>query len=148
MLPTFMAARRRTRRKTKSRRKKQGVSLIGLAETYMLLNVASQTVMNNDLASFVMGKDGGGSSSFKLNIKEILGGGTAGVYGPTAANAGIAQSALGVMGHNLKKNWVTGAWQMILIPIGFKVGKSLARPALSRTNRLLNKTGIGSTVKL
>ena len=133
--------------KRKTRRKKQGVSLLGLAETYMLLNVASQTVFNNDIASFVMGKDGGGGSSFKLNIKELFTP-KAGVYGPTAANAGIEQSALGVMGHNLRKNWVKGAMGMVLIPIGFRLGKALARPAISRSNRLLNKTGVGSTVKI
>lgn len=138
----------RKKKKTTRRSRSNGVSLIGLAETYMLMNVASKTVFNNDLVSFVMGKDGGGGSSFKLNIREVLGGGTAGVYAPTAANAGIEQSALGVMGYNLKKNWLNGAIQMVMIPIGFRLGKALARPAISRTNRLLSKGGIAKTVKL
>jgi len=139
---------KRSKKKTTRRSKSNGISLIGAAETYMLLNVASQTVFGNDLVSFVMGKDGGGSSSFKLNIREIMGGGTAGVYGASATRAGIEQSALGVMTYNLKKNWLTGAAKMVMIPIGFRLGKALARPAISRTNRLLSKGGIAKTVKL
>ncbi len=49
---------------------------------------------------------------------------------------------------NLKSNWVKGATQMVLIPMAFRFGKKLGRPAITRTNRLLNQAGIGSTVKL
>jgi hypothetical protein len=117
----------------------------------MLLNVASQTVFSNDLVSFLMGKDGGGGSSFKINLREVLGQGGhggSGVYAQTAINSGISQSVIGVMGYNLKKNWMSGAMQMVLIPMGFRLGKALARPAISRTNRLLSKGGIAKTVKL
>jgi len=143
---------RRSKKKTTRRSRSNGISLIGAAETFMLLNVATQTVFNNDLASFVMGRDGGGGNSFKINIKEVFGQGGgvggSGIYAPSAASAGIPATVLGVMGRNLKKNWINGAMQMVLIPIGFRLGKSLARPAISRTNRLLAKGGIAKTVKL
>lgn len=145
-----MVARRSKKKKTR-RSRSNGVSLIGAAETFMLLNVASQTVFNNDVVSFLMGRDGGGGNSFKINIKEVFGQGGqdgSGIYPPSAAKEGINPTILGVMGRNLRKNWLNGAMQMVLIPIGFRLGKSLARPAISRTNRLLSKGGIAKTVKL
>lgn len=142
---------RRNKKKTTRRSKSNGVSLIGVAETYLLLNVATKTLFQNDLASFVMGRDGGGGNSFKINIKEVfmLGGQDgSGIYPPSAAKQGISPTVFGVMGYNLKKNWMSGVVQMALIPVGFRLGKSLARPAISRTNRLLSKGGIAKTVKL
>jgi hypothetical protein len=142
---------RRSKKKTTRRSKSNGFSLIGAAETFMLLNVATQTAFNNDLASFVMGKDAGGAASNTINLMEVLGQGThggSGVYAPTAAAQGVNATVLGIMGYNLKKNWLNGAMQMVLIPIGFRLGKALARPAISRTNRLLSKGGIAKTVKL
>jgi len=138
-------------RKSKAKRrrtKKTGISILGVAETAMLLNVVSRAMFNNDIVSFVRGKDSGGSSSFTLNLKEIMGGGTAGVYGPSATRAGIDASALGVIGHNLRNNWVGAAGQMILIPIAFRFGKQIAKPAINRTNRLLTKAKVAKTVKL
>ena len=142
---------RRNKKKTTRRSKSNGVSLIGVAETYLLLNVATKTLFQNDLASFVMGRDGGGGNSFKINIKEVFMLGSqdgSGIYGPSASKAGIAPTVFGVMGYNLKKNWMSGVVQMALIPAGFRLGKSLARPAISKTNRLLSKGGIAKTVKL
>ena len=126
------------RRKTKSkRRSKQGVSLLGIAETYMLLNVATQTLFNNDPINFIVGKDSGGPNSAVLNVKEMFGYGThggPGIYGPTADKLGIAQTFGAMTMHNLS--------------IGFRLTKAVARPAISRTNRLLNKAGVGKTVKV
>ena len=148
-----MAARRRRKTKAKRRSKKQGVSIIGMAETAMLLNVATQTMFNNDLVSFFSGPSSGAAAgTYQMTLRELVGQyGTAGsgrVYGPTATKSGHSQTFAGAIGHNIKKNWVSGAMGMVLIPLGFKVGKKLARPAISRSNRLLNKAGVGSTVKL
>ena len=62
--------------------------------------------------------------------------------------AGGTKGQLALVGDNIKENFVMGAVQMALIPVAFRFGRQLARPAISRTNRLLNKAGIGSTVKL
>jgi len=43
---------------------------------------------------------------------------------------------------------MSGVSGMILIPLGFKFGKQIARPAISKTNRLLSRAGISSTVKV
>ena len=144
---------RRSKKKTTRRSKSNGVSLIGAAETYMLLNVASNAMFNNGVLAFLSGPSSGAASgTYQLTLRELMGqyGSAADgrVYGPTAASAGHAQTFSAVIARNLKKNWLGAAGQMILIPIGFRLGKSLAKPAISRTNRLLSKGGIAKTVKL
>ena len=143
---------RRSKKKTTRRSKSNGISLIGAAETYMLLNVASNAMFNNGLMSFLSGASSGAAAgTYSLTLRELAGqyGSEASrVYGASAAKGGHAQTYMGVIGHNLRKNWLGAAGQMILIPIGFRLGKSLAKPAISRTNRLLSKGGIAKTVKL
>jgi len=143
---------KRSKKKGKRRSKSSGISLIGAAETFMLLNVASNALFNNGVVAFLSGPaSGAGSGTYNMTLRELMGqyGSEASrVYGPTASGNNHAQSYAGAIGHNLKRNWMSAAGQMILIPIGFRLGKSLARPAISRTNRLLSKGGIAKTVKL
>jgi len=141
-------ARRRT--KKKSRRRKSGISALGLLETVMLMNVVSETIFNNSVWGFVTNqsiKSEGKSHSSIVTLSEIFTP-TAGVYGPSAAKWGVSQNLGGVVTRNFRANWMMGAAGMILIPIGFRVGKALARPAISRANRLLNRSGVGSTIKI
>ena len=49
---------------------------------------------------------------------------------------------------NLQDNWMTGAVQMVTIPLAFRFGKHLAKPAISKVNALLRKAGVASTVKV
>jgi hypothetical protein len=120
-----------------------GVSVIGIAETTMLLNVATQTLFRTNPYEFLVGNNSymtaGGTSS--MSLKELF---KTNQHSSGAAN----YDTMEVIKSNFKAQWFSGALQMALIPIGFKFGKQLARPAISRTNRLLNKSGIGSTVKL
>lgn len=150
-------AKRRNSKTKRSRSRKSAISLIGLVETYMLLNVATRTLFNNDPVNFIMGKDGPQSgkmssgSSTTLNIKEMFGQGGYqgyGIHTGVAAQGGYAATPLGVMGHNLRNNWVSGAAGMILIPMAFRFGKKLMSPAVNRTNRLLGKAIGKNTVKL
>jgi hypothetical protein len=141
------------RRKTKSkRRSKTGISILGVAETYMLLNVVTETLFNNSPLQFISGASSGAAAGTNnLTLRELMGqygGAKARVYGPTATGQGHPQTFSGVVGYNLKQNWMTGIAGLVLIPIGFKLGKGVARGAISRSNRLLNKSGIGKTVKL
>ena len=151
-------AKRRNSKTKRSRSRKSAISLIGLVETYMLLNVATRTLFNNDPVNFIMGKDGGqgsgkmaGSSSTTLNIKEMFGQGGYqgyGIHTGTALQGGYAATPLGVMGHNLRNNWVSGAAGMILIPMAFRFGKKLMAPAVNRSNALLRKAVGKNTIKL
>ena len=144
---------RRSKKKTTRRSKSNGVSLIGAAETFMLLNVASNAMFRNNIIGFLSGPTSGAASgTYSITLRELMGQyGSAQegrVYGPTAAGNNHAQTFASAIGYNLKQNWLSAAGQMILIPIGFRLGKSLAKPAISRTNRLLSKGGIAKTVKL
>jgi len=144
-------ARRKGRKMTR-RRKKQGISLINAAETVMLANVATQTLFNTNAYEFIVGNQSGMRASgvnaislrelFQANqatyTTKVMGGGT------QTVNVGT----FGVVKDNLAANWMTGVAGMILIPLGFKFGKQIARPAISKTNRLLSKAGISSTVKV
>lgn len=144
-------ARRRTKRKT--RRRKQGISIINLAETYMLTGVLTQTLFNVNPWTFVAGDYnapswGMSSGTQKIGLAELF----QSAQGATTSKWGQQTSAgtptMDVIAKNFKENWMAGIAGMVLIPIGFKFAKQLARPATSRANRLLNKSGIGSTVKL
>lgn len=145
-----MARRRSTKRKT-TRRKKSGVSIIGMAETFALLNVATQTMFNTTPVGFLtsvdrQGNTGGsfygyGYGQNVITMRELI-------QNPFKPQQFGTKGQLALVGDNLKQNGLMGAVQMALIPVAFRMGKQLARPAISRTNRLLNKAGIGSTVKL
>jgi hypothetical protein len=142
-------ARRKYQRKTKKRRTtKSGINVINVAETALLLNAVTKGFAGLPLNEFIMGDNNPGS--FNLTLKEIIGGltglGTDGIYAPSATRAGIEASISGVMGRNLKKNWASMAGQMILIPASFRIGKKLARPALTRTRKLLKDAGLKGTV--
>jgi hypothetical protein len=131
--------------KKRSYRRKTGISLIGLAETFALANVATNTLFNNNLTNFLMGGTGAaaqGSSS--ITLQELFQ--PAGRFHNNPAKG--LSGPMSYIGRNMRKNWMTGAAGMILIPIGFRVGKALARPAITKANRLLGRVGISKTVKV
>lgn len=145
-----MAARRK--RRTTRRRKKSGISILGVAETYMLMSVATKTLFNVDAATFVVGERnapafGLAAGTNKIGLRELF---RMDQY-PTNTGKqvmGNPKPTLEVIQENLKANAFTGIAGMFLIPLGFRAGKALARPAISRTNRLLGKAGIASTIKV
>lgn len=122
-----------------------------MAETFALLNVATQTMFNTSPVGFLTsvdskGNTGGGWYGYGygqnvITLRELI-------QNPFKPQSMGTKGQLALVGDNLKSNGVMGAVQMALIPVAFRFGKQLARPAISRTNRLLNQAGIGSTVKL
>tara|TARA_R110002012_G_scaffold293823_1_gene489659 strand:- start:310 stop:747 length:438 start_codon:yes stop_codon:yes gene_type:complete len=144
-------ARRRSR-KTRTRRRKSGVSLIGVAETVMLANAATQTLFNTNAYNFVAGGSGFGAGN-EITLRELFDPKQAVALqasNPMTGSGGGMQMAgtFSVIQSNLKSNWITGAAQMVLIPIGFKAVRSIGSPAIRKMNALLRKTGIASTVKV
>jgi len=115
------------------------------------MNVATQTMFNTTPVGFLTGvnQQGNASGGFYgygygqhvITVRELI-------ENPFKPQSMGTKGQLALVGDNLKKNGLTGVVQMALIPVAFRLGKNLARPAISRTNRLLNKSGIGSTVKL
>lgn len=142
-------ARRRTR-KTTRRRRKSGISILGVAETVALSNVATQTLFNVNAYDFLMGGSSFGQAN-QITIRELM--------SPTQATR-IQQGGIGgttyvgqqqttaLIQQNLQQNWMNGAIQMVTIPLAFRFGKQLAKPAISRINALLRKAGVASTVKV
>jgi len=133
------------RTKTKARRvsRQKGFSIINGAETYLLMNVATQTLFRSTPIEFFTSR--GLSGSNKITLQELLQGGRSFYDRPDMA--GVQGAGYYIMG-NLKANWTQGLTGMIMIPLAFKMGKSIAKPAISRTNRLLGKANIANTVKL
>ena len=143
-------ARRRSR-KTTRRRRKQGISILGVAETVALSNVATQTLFNVNAYDFRMGGSNFGQAN-QITLREL--------FNPTQAtriqtgNQFGGQTITGtqqttsLIQTNLQNNWMSGAIQMVTIPLAFRFGKQLAKPAISRINALLRKAGVASTVKV
>jgi len=123
------------RKAKKTRRRKTGVSLLNVAETYALANVATQTVFNATPITFLTGNTASGVASGvnAVSLKEIF-----------ARPEFIGK----VVQKNIRSNWMMGVAGMVLIPIGFRIGKAVARPAISKANRMLGKVGISKTVKV
>ena len=104
-------------RKSKAKRrrtKKTGISILGVAETAMLLNVATNAMFNNSLMGFLSGPSSGAAAgTYQMTLRELMGQyGTAAsgrVYGPTATSAGHAQTFAGAIGYNIKRNWIGAA---------------------------------------
>ena len=136
--------KRRTKKKTRRSRLK-GVSALGLAETYMLTNVATQTFFRTNPVTFLMGNQStpfrGADGTAAISLFELL--------KTNQHSSGASQyDTTALIKKNFSQQWTSGLMSMVLIPIGFKMGRAIAKPAISRANRLLGKSGIGNTVKV
>lgn len=119
----------------------------------MLTGVVTNTLFNVNPVEFFMGSNnqlGTVAGTNKIGIRELFssmqGQTTLYLGGQAYQQSGTATTE--VIKSNLKANAVSGIMGMILIPLGFRAGKQLARPATSRINRLLGKAGVANTVKL
>ena len=145
---------RRKGKKTQRRRRKSGISLLNVAETVALSNVATQTLFNVNAYDFIAGGSNFGAGN-AITLRELMNpnqtvtaqrqvGNRVGTQSYTA-NAG---PTMGLIQANLRENWLMGAVGMVTIPLGFRVAKQLGRPAISKMNALLRKAGVASTVKV
>jgi len=108
----------------------------------MLLNAITTGAAGLPLNQFLMSNEKVGtstSSANRITLKELVT-----KFGTVHHGSTFTESQL-VM-NNIKKNWMSIAGQMIAIPIGFRIGKKLARPALTRTRALLKQAGLKGTV--
>jgi len=149
---------RRSRKKTQRRRRKSGISLLNVAETVALSNVATQTLFNVNAYDFIVGGSQFGAGN-AITIRELMNpsqitGYTTGYSGnPNTGSArrttvATSESTMSLVKANLSENWITGVIGMVTIPLGFRVAKQLGRPAISKINSLLRKAGVSSTVKV
>jgi len=139
---------KRRGRKTQRRRRKSGISILGVAETVALSNVATQTLFNVNAYDFLMGGSNFGNAG-QITLRELMSPTqTTRLTGPTGRVYTGSQPTTQLIQNNLQANWMNGAIQMVTIPLAFRFGKQLARPAINRINALLRKAGVASTVKV
>ena len=144
----------RKKGKMKRARRKQGISILGVAETVALSNVATQTLFNVNAYDFILGGSNfqGGN---QITLRELFNPmqtvtatrPQAGSLNPRSYTAQAGQTT-DLIAQNLKANWLQGTIGMVTVPLMFRVGKQLARPAISRVNSLLRKAGVASTIKV
>lgn len=146
---------RRKGRKITRRRRKQGLSLLNVAETVMLANATTQTLFNTNAYNFVAGGSGFGAGN-EITLRELFNpsqvvaqrASSGGYLGGGGGSASQTASTFSLVQSNLSENWVMGASQMIIIPLTFKAIKAIGRPGISKINTMLRKVGIASTVKV
>ena len=115
----------------------------------MVANALVAGTTGNGLVSFFTNQSGDGS--FNINARELVDyfiqGGSGGIHGQSAANAGIDATPQAVMMRNIKANWPQMLAAGIFIPAGFTIakkllGKSILRPA----RKMIKATGLEVTV--
>jgi len=133
------------KKSTSRRRSKAKTNLTALAVSALVANSVSKNVTGAGLVEFFTSKTGGGGS-FTITARELgdyLMGGNAGIYGPSAVNAGIDATPQGVMLRNIKENWMPLTASIVLIPIVAGVAtKLLRKPIILPANRMLKSMGL------
>jgi hypothetical protein len=139
---------RKSRKKTQRRRRKSGISVLGVAETVALSNVATQTLFNVNAWDFIQGGNNFGAAN-AITLRELMNPTQRSTMrGPGGQTLSYATNTMDLVQQNLQSNWIMGATQMVTIPLAFRIGKQLARPAISRVNALLRKAGVASTIRV
>ena len=128
--------------KRRRSRRSRGVNLLQTAETFLLLNAVSNGATGLGIIPFLTSNEKVGSSNSSANritLKELLTRFNTPHHGSTLTESDLVMK-------NIKANWMSMAGQMIAIPIAFRLGKKLAKPALTRTRALLKQAGLKDTV--
>ena len=108
------------------------------------MNAATQTMFRTSPVQFLVGKPSGSAT---ITLSELISPAGRFYNNPDIPGSGTAPRTTYIM-RNIKAQWTTGLTQMVMIPLAFRLGKAVAKPAISRTNRLLAKGNIANTVKL
>ena len=119
----------------------------------MMADAITKGVFNADLRSFLMSDTGAaytsGTKMTQITLRELLSGATGGSYGTTyTATIGGKKGTYGntiseQLMANLKSNGLMMAFNLLAIPIAFKVGKQvLAKPLINPMNRQIRALGV------
>ena len=142
----FSTQKRRTRR-TKV------TSALKVAESVMIADAITKGVFNADLRSFLMSEVGAANTSgtkfTQITLRELLSGVKTGDYGTQySATYQGKKSIYGVgiteqLKANIKANGLMMAFNLIAIPVAFKVGRQvLAKPLINPVNRQIRALGV------
>lgn len=149
------------RKKKKSRRRDNAVSITGLAESVMLANVGTQAAFNLSAWDFLTdgwttATSGRAYGAGQISLHELIYGNysqSAPIALPSGtsyqAPAGLAAGTnTSIVMNNLQNNWVPALIQSIAIPAGWRIGKRVLRKPLSQGNKLLKAAGLRSMIKM
>lgn len=142
---------KQTRRRT---RRSKALNLTNTAEQLLIANAITHGLFDTNLKTFAlphsMTDSAGWDNSWEVTGTELLGllmGGKAGVADSWKYKG---QGGLGaVVRRNLSVNGGSMLFQLIAIPIAFKMGKKLlSKPIIRPANRMLKMAGIEGSVKV
>ena len=131
------------RKKTKSKRRTTPrFNIVNASQAALLANAITQGMFNTNLVEFFTGNTKGGrpfgaDGASVISLPELLGFGSVpfgGNYGNSTLTAELR--------NNLKKNGLMMAGSLILIPVGFKVGKELTGVVRREANKGLRMIGL------
>ena len=141
----------RRRKSAPKRRSPKTINATNILESYLIANVATQTMFRANPVQFLTGySDGqfrlGNDGSTTLTIPEMIKGTSSTVSGGFREQ-GI-DSPLAIVKYNLDRNdsmqkLIIGA---VGIPIAFRVGSRLLRKPRAQVNKLIKMTGLGVRV--
>ena len=139
----------RFKKQTRSRRRSKSFSVGKAAETALVANAAIRGMFATNLPTFLTGRDiadgfnNGTNNSNEITVPELwnmLMGGKGGIANNFTTDGG---GLGGAVKSNLRRNGFDMAWQMIAIPVAFRIGrKLLAKPLINPTNRMLKQVGL------
>jgi len=114
-----------------------------------MIGALTKGLFNNSIMGFIMpGTYGTGVSWQQQTSAGMIGaystGNTLSLNEFWGVGSGISgyKSPMEQMTENIKANGWQMAMKMVAIPIAFRVGKQLARPAINQTNRLIDNIGL------
>ena len=154
-----MAARRTTRRKASTPRRrspKPMLNVLKTAESLVLANAATQGLFGMNAVAFategwLTPQTSASNNSWELSAAEIVKGLIPGGegYGFGQAYLGQGGTVMSAIRKNISDNGAQAVGTMILAPIAFRVArKVLQRPLITPANKLLKSSGLGSVVKI
>jgi hypothetical protein len=156
-----MAARRTTRRKTTTPRRrspKPMVNVLKTAESLVLANAATQGLFGMNAVAFategwLTPQTSASNNSWELSAAEIVRG-----LIPGGQGFGFGEQYLGTYGNapvmaaikrNIRDNGAQAIGTMVLAPIAFKAArKVLQRPLITPANRLLKSAGMSGLIRI
>ena len=149
------------RKKKKTRRRDNAISLTNMAEALMLADVGTKAAFNMGVWNWASdgwtsGSSGRAYGPGQISLHELIYGNYASSGVPTIAGGGYGQTIGGtslqttsnsdVVMNNLQNNWGPALVKSILIPVGFRVSRrALSRP-IRMGNKLLKQAGLRSVV--
>ena len=140
-------------RTTRRTRRSKTTSVLKIAESALLADAITKGVFNADLRNFLMSTTGAASTSgtkfTQITLRELLSGISGGSYDTQyTMTQGGKKSVYGntiseqIM-DNLKKNGLMLAFNLVAIPVAFRVGKRvLAKPLINPLNRQIRNMGV------